>query len=346
MQYYISWTHSDPIYHERLPNLGVLVSPPNVNQIWTVHQWPSLPPHLLLDSGAFQYMRNGRKLHPRDVLQRQLRMVADTDAPSAICHLDVPLIGASDPSDLQRRVIASLENAQWLIAQAAEEGVPSEVELVGVIQGHTVAMVYNVACVLADMGYRRFALGSLAPLAASAQDEALRRIEAAMEAVGTNLHVLGVSTVSLLPRLARLGIRSADSAAPMREAWLGGVFYSRPFRRYKLPSPHFREWSRSYGFAELLTTPDPCDCPVCAEDASRILEISGKSYVNLRALHNCYHLSREIADCSGTARVRHLSEASGLAPQDERLCDSSDEGGTSSVSVTSRAASMPRTKPR
>src|SRR5689334_13057008 len=98
MQYYISWTHSDPIYHERLLDLGVLVSPPNVNQVWTVHQWPALPPRLLLDSGAFQYMRNGRSPHPRDVLQRQLRMLANGDFLSAICHLDVPLIGATDPS--------------------------------------------------------------------------------------------------------------------------------------------------------------------------------------------------------------------------------------------------------
>ena len=159
MQYYISWTHSDPIYHERLPDLGVLVSPPNVNQVWTVYQWPALPPHLLLDSGAFQYMRNGRSPHPRDVLQRQLRMLANANFLSAICHLDVPLVGTTDPGDLQRRVITSLENAQWLISQAADEGVPPTVELVGVIQGHTVAMVYNVACALADMGYTRFALG-------------------------------------------------------------------------------------------------------------------------------------------------------------------------------------------
>jgi tRNA-guanine family transglycosylase len=306
MQYYISWTHSDPIYHEQLLDLGVLVSPPNVNQVWTVHQWPTLPPRLLLDSGAFQYFRNGRIPHPSTVLQRQVRMLADTKGLSAICHLDVPLIGATDPSDQQRRMIGSLENARWLIAQAADEGVPPTVELVGVIQGHTVTTVYNVACALADMGYTRFALGSLAPLAASSQDEALRRIEAAMEAIGTNLHILGVSTVTLLPRLARFGIRSADSAAPMREAWLGGVFYSRPFRRYKLPSPHFHEWRRTYGFAELLTTPESCDCPVCVEDASRILEVTGKRFVNLRALHNCYHLAREIADCSGNAGERHL----------------------------------------
>lgn len=306
MQYYISWTHSDPIYHAQFPDLGVLVSPPNVNQVWTIRDWPTLPSRLLLDSGAFQHIRSGRSPLPCDVLQRQLRMLASANMSSAICHLDVPLIGTKDSDELRRRVITSLENAQWLIANAEEEGVPPSVELVGVIQGHTVAMIYNVACALADMGYKRFALGSLAPLAASSQGEAVRRIEAALEAIGTNLHILGVSTVTLLPQLAQLGIRSADSAAPMREAWLGGIFYSRPFRRYKLPSPHFLEWRRSYGFAEVLTSPIPCDCPVCAEDATKLLTVTGKQSVNLRAMHNCYHLAREIADCTALSSDRTL----------------------------------------
>lgn len=303
MQYYISWTHSDPIYHETLPDLGVLVSPPNVNSVWTVRNWQTSPSRLILDSGAFQYLRSERAPSPLEVLQRQRRMLAGQEGAAAICHLDVPLIGVREPTELQRRVTRSLENAQWLMAHAREEGLAAGIELIGVIQGQSVAAVYNVACALADMGYTRFALGSLAPLASSAQDEALRRIEAAMEAIGTNLHILGVSTVTLLPRLARLGIRSADSAAPMREAWLGGVFYSRPFRRYKLPSPHFREWRRSYGFAELLAKPEPCECPACAEDANSILEVTGKRFVNLRALHNCYHLAREIADTSPEAAL-------------------------------------------
>ena len=33
----------------------------------------------------------------------------------------------------------------------------------------------------------------------------------------------------------------------MQEAWRGGVFYSRPFRRFKPPSAHFKEWSRTFG---------------------------------------------------------------------------------------------------
>src|SRR5262249_10794025 len=161
-----------------------------------------------------------------------------------------------------------------------------------VIQGYTVETIYAVARALQDLGYNAFALGSLAPLAARDTDEVMRRIEAAVEAVGSNIHILGVSTVSLLAEISRLGVTSVDSSAPMREAWMGGVVYSRPFRRFKLATNHFREWQRNYKFADLLQEPLPCDCPTCCDDSGQLLIIEGKRAVNLRALHNCYHLAR------------------------------------------------------
>jgi 7-cyano-7-deazaguanine tRNA-ribosyltransferase len=294
MDYYISWTHSDPVYHEAIPWIGgVLVSPPNVNSVWHVGRWPSLPSRLLLDSGAFQDYKGGHARDPAAVLARQLAMIAGEAIPTGICHLDAPLLGTRDLAELDRRVTCSLARAQWLIDHTARAGLPSHVRSIGVIQGHTVERVYFVGRTLADMGYEHFALGSLAPLSASQPAEVLRRVEAALEAVGPDLHILGVSAIGLLPELARLGVRSVDSGAPMHEAVRGGIYYSRPFRRYKLASPHFREWERTYKFAAVLTEPLPCDCPVCREDSSRILEPQGKPFVNLRALHNCYHLARE-----------------------------------------------------
>jgi 7-cyano-7-deazaguanine tRNA-ribosyltransferase len=295
MQYYISWTHSDPIYHEAVPGVGVLVSPPNVNLAWHVRRWPTQPVRLVLDSGAFQDFRAGRIRDPADVLARQLAMIEGERTPTGLCHVDLPVFGISDVGELGRRVTRSLEHARWLIDYAEREGLPPQVEPIGVIQGHSVEHVYFAARALADMGYTRFALGSLAPMTASKRDEVLRRVEAAIEAVGTDLHILGVSAVTLLPELARLGVGSVDSGAPMHEAIRGGIYYSQPFRRYKLPSPHFQEWQRTYKFAGILTEPLPCDCPVCCMDSSRILEPQGKAFVNLRALHNCYHLAREFA---------------------------------------------------
>jgi tRNA-guanine family transglycosylase len=145
------------------------------------------------------------------------------------------------------------------------------------------------------MGYTSFALGSLAGMVASSRDELLRRVEAALEAVGPNLHVLGVSSTTVLPQLVRAGVASIDSGAPIHEAWRGGLFYSRPFRRYKLASPHFQEWRRTYSFAEILTDPLPCDCPVCQENPEHIFQLKGKRFINLRAVHNYYHILRDLA---------------------------------------------------
>ena len=68
MDYDISWTHSDPVYHRYIRNIGVLVSPPNVSHAWSVDEWTDLPPSLIIDSGAYQYHREGRVVEPRAVL--------------------------------------------------------------------------------------------------------------------------------------------------------------------------------------------------------------------------------------------------------------------------------------
>jgi 7-cyano-7-deazaguanine tRNA-ribosyltransferase len=228
------------------------------------------------------------------VLSQQLQIVQDTPIPTGICHLDVPMLGTRNLAELDRRVELNLSNARWLIEHAQTHGLSPNIRPIGVIQGYSVDNIYMVALTLADMGYTCFALGSLASMVASGKDELFRRVESALEAVGPNLHVLGVSSASVLARLARLGIASADSGAPIHEAWRGGLFYSQPFRRYKLPSAHLKEWCRSYSFADILAEPLPCSCPVCQEDRSRLMEPRGKMFVNLRAIHNCYHITREL----------------------------------------------------
>ncbi|GAB4199186.1 MAG: hypothetical protein OHK0022_19210 [Roseiflexaceae bacterium] len=292
MDYYISWTHSDPIYQSHLAGVRALVSPPNVSLSWNVAKWSTLPEALILDSGAFQYWRSGKMPEPTAVLARQLSMIEGTTLSVGLCHLDVPLLGARSQGDRDERVAQNLRNAHWLIGQVNR--LPARIRPIGVIQGFSVENVCHVALTLADMGYTAFALGSLAKMVASSRDEVLRRVEAALEAVGPNIHVLGVSSTAVLAELGRLGIASADSGAPIHEGWRGGLFYSRPFRRYKIASAHFQEWGRSYSFADVLDAPLSCSCPVCASDSARLMEPRGKEMVNLRALHNCYHLMREL----------------------------------------------------
>ena len=290
MKYFISWTHSDPVYQQFFPNTRVLISPPNVSLVWQLDRWSQLPQELILDSGAFQHHRAGRHPSPEVVLTQQRFMLANYQHTVGLCHLDVLMIGAKGPTEILHRTTQSLEHARWLIDHITQLGLPDYIEPIGVIQGADVEQIFYVGQALAAMGYRRFALGSLAGKVANARDEVLRRAEAALEAVGPRLHILGVSSVPIIESLANSGVESVDSGAPIKEASRGGIFYSQPFRRYKLPSDHFREWSRNYGFAEILDTPFPCDCPICREDPTYLLDPHGKIAVNRRAVHNYYHL--------------------------------------------------------
>lgn len=293
MKYFISWTHSDPVYQQFFADVRALISPPNVSLAWQVSRWPIPPTELIIDSGAFQHHREGRSPTPEVVLSRQVYIAAGLDVPIGMCHLDVLAAGARTPADAARRSAQNLAQARWLIEHGAEQ-LPANAEPIGVIQGRDAEQIFYVARALAEMGYQRFALGSLAGKVANARDEVLRRTEAALEAVGPRLHMLGVSSVPVIEALARLGVESADSGTPIKEAARGGIFYSEPFRRYKLPSAYFREWQRSYSFAEVLESPLPCDCPVCRDDPAQLMNPNGKVAVNLRALHNYYHLRRDI----------------------------------------------------
>lgn len=299
MKYFVSWTHSDPVYQQHMAGVRTLVSPPNVSQTWRALDWPCPPEELIVDSGAFQHHRAGRAPSPEAALRQQLHIVDGLDSPVAICHLDVLMIGARSPEEAARRSQRSLEQASWLIRSLTLAGASTRVEPIGVIQGQSVEQVFYVAQALADMGYRRFALGSLASRVSGARDEVLRRAEAALEAVGPRLHILGVSSLGVLSALSRLGVESADSGTPIKEAASGGVIYSGPYRRYKLPSPHFREWRRSYGLAEILEGPLPCECPACQGSPGAMMEPRGKAAVNLRAVHNYFHLRRCISEAIG-----------------------------------------------
>jgi 7-cyano-7-deazaguanine tRNA-ribosyltransferase len=301
VQYYIAWTHSDAVYHHYIADVGMLVSPPNVNLAWTVEKWPALPKQLMIDSGGFQYCKEGRAVEPHAALARQLQMLAGAAIPTQICHLDIPLLGACSRRDCDRRVSRNLKNASWLIEHLRRAPLSASITPIGVIQGYDEISIYHAARALADMGYSTFALGSLVPIATHNLSEVIHRIEVAVEAIGSNLHILGVSSVKVMERIATLRIRSFDSSAPITESWRGGIFYSQPLRRYKIPSPHLKEWARSYQWGEILEEPLPCICPVCRHDSQSIMSFRGKQMINLRAVHNCFHLHREFNEVAENA---------------------------------------------
>ena len=90
---------------------------------------------------------------------------------------------------------------------------------VGAAQGWDECTYVEAAEALVGMGYEYIALGGLAR---SSTKEISRIVTAVSDVVADRacLHVFGVARASLLPLLLELGVTSADSAAPLRQAWL------------------------------------------------------------------------------------------------------------------------------
>lgn len=90
---------------------------------------------------------------------------------------------------------------------------------VGAAQGWDEPTYVEAAEALIQMGYEYIAVGGLAR---SNTQEVSRVLTAVSRAVAgrARLHVFGVARASLIPLLLELGISSADSAAPLRQAWL------------------------------------------------------------------------------------------------------------------------------
>jgi queuine/archaeosine tRNA-ribosyltransferase len=174
---------------------------------------------------------------------------------------------------------------------------PVPVEPIGVIQGYDADSVYNSGVALAEMGYRRFAVGSLIALMRRHRYDDIRHmVAAAYEAVGSRLHVLGVTSPNLFDDFKRLGVESLDSSTPIREAVQGGIHYSHPYRRFRAPgvTPAAHDMLRSKRPGTALDRPLPCPCPVCQVDPYRLFQLGSKAAANHRSLHNYFHLKWEI----------------------------------------------------
>ena len=90
---------------------------------------------------------------------------------------------------------------------------------VGAAQGWDERTYVEAADALVEMGYEYIALGGLAR---SNTREVSTILTAVSDIVAGRacMHVFGVARASLLPLLLELGVTSADSAAPLRQAWL------------------------------------------------------------------------------------------------------------------------------
>lgn len=290
-EFYMSWARSDPLYQNYFPDCQLLISPQSVRHSWGAASFKRQPAKLIIDSGAYWYIKNNRNPPPpKEIFYRQVKMAEGSNCPTTICHFDMPLSPKETQIDNNyRRIESTIGNAYEFMELFTRVNFPSNVESLGVIQGYDTTSVKFCAQELCRMGFSRFGLGSLASL--YRPEEIISRVKAAMEVVGTNLHIFGISNIKLMLRLARLGINSFDSSRPMKAAIYNTVFYSSPFRIFIVERA-----KNKIKHAPVLQDLLPCSCPVCKDNPSALMVTGRKKYHNIRAIHNYYHLLREIQE--------------------------------------------------
>lgn len=299
MRIYASWYAGDPEYQLIDKNCHILISPTSVSRKWNIKKFTIKPMSIMIDSGSFHFInvdKNKLKVSQKEMFERQIKIL-DGFKKAIICHLDFPIPRKGLSIDqMKERVEITIENAQIFYDLCLKYSRKlCGIKPLAVIQGYDIDSILYCVKKLKSIGYKRFGIGSVAYLSRLNRNEIIRRIVSVFRFV-RNLHVFGVSSIELMRTLKKFGVMSVDSATPVKEAVFSGILYSNPFRRFKIATEHFAyDWSKKYGYAKPLNRPLPCKCPVCKNIGSWVLMRRGKKiWNNLRALHNYYHLKKEI----------------------------------------------------
>lgn len=305
MDFYVSWSHSDPFYQLYDKQCSMLISTAAVSSIWQLARFPKLPYQVMIDSGSYSYVANNMPLPiAREIFNRQLAIIADSDIPTIVCAADMPLLGKSlSLTERNQAIDKTIANAWELKALLAEyyksatigKQRQHPIEPLAVIQGYDNASLKYCARQISAMGYTRFGIGSMAHLYDT--KEIVRRVEAVQSIVGPSVHVFGVSAIETMRRLKALGVDSVDSARPIKAAIYNEIVYSEPYRRFGIAGSHFRPSDPKFGVHRLLSQLTlKCPCPVCKNEINNdILKLGVRKYLLLRAVHNYYHVKKMIA---------------------------------------------------
>lgn len=166
------------------------------------------------DCGAFSYRD---KTQPPYQIQEILDYYKDLGFTYGVA-LDHLIFASMSAAERERRLDITLNNAQAFLSQHQAGGY--QFTPVGIAQGWNPASRRQAIEKLQEMGYRHLALGGM--VRSSDKD-----IKATLEAIqpilshDAHLHIFGIARLSILPDLLRLGVTSADSASPIRRAFLG-----------------------------------------------------------------------------------------------------------------------------
>ncbi|GCE23226.1 hypothetical protein [Dictyobacter kobayashii] len=316
MEFYVSWSHSDPLYQLYDERCSMLISITAVSHIWRLSRFPKLPYHVMLDSGSYSYISNGLSLPtPKAVFQRQLAILMGTTTPAIVCSVDHPIFGKSlSLTDKNRAIDKTIANSWELKTLVAEYyrsvGIDKQnlplIEPLAIVQGYDTASLKYCARQLQAMGHTRFGLGSMAHL--YNMKEIVRRVEAVQSVVGKPIHIFGVSAIETMKILEELQVASVDSARPIKSAIYNAILYSEPFQRFGIAGSIFRNGEKKFSDHKLLEQLSrPCPCPVCNNNINNnILKLKVRKYLLLRAIHNYYHVKKMIAGWTEENEVKKI----------------------------------------
>lgn len=291
---YLCWSDREPEFQQLLPGSHLLVSPALLTKRWTVQSWKMLPDTVMVDSGSFTQTKTKGIVSVSTCLGAQLRILEgwSPEREAILVHYDKPLHPNLPFDKYQERVCENLEAAKDYIDRfpKAQHLIPMAV--IHALDGETLASSYLE---LRGMGYRRFAIGSLVALVNRSRKHLQSLLRICQELGMVGVHVLGISSPSLLKGQLGPWIGSFDTSAPVRQAIGGTIFYSRPFERFILrPTGPQKLTNRSFGNRASLEMPRPCACPVCSADSLALLCTNEIEARQLRKIHNAYQLLEEV----------------------------------------------------
>lgn len=230
---------SDPIFDGMLISKASITpaAEKRIRQAGGVHRFTRLDPALPImgDCGAFTYLLAEK---PAYTTQQVIDYYRDFgfDYGVSLDHLGFVTIemlenafeqdklkekwwkGKTTAQIQAERFELTLQNAQEFLdlhAQQKPDFIP-----IGIAQGGTPELYYTAIERLIKMGYQHLALGGLIK---SSDQDIIAILEKLQPLLKNNiqLHIFGVARLSLVPHFVRLGVTSADSASPLRRAFLG-----------------------------------------------------------------------------------------------------------------------------
>ncbi len=304
MDFYISWSHSDPHYQMYDNDCHMLISPHNITGVWQLKRFSHLPTKVLLDSGCYSYIANNLPLPtPKETFKRQLFITQDTDLPTTICAMDIPILRKDATlGERDRAIDKTIANAWELklliteYSKSLSNSKPREypIEAMAIIQGFDITSLKYCARRLMEIGYTSFGIGSMAHLYDT--NEIVRRIEAVQSVIGQTVHIFGVSAIETLKEFKGLQVGSIDSTRPIKAAIYNEILYSDPYFRVGIAGSRFRLDNRKFSEGKLVSHLSiKCPCPICMGEVNNDILVTGKrKNLLMRAVHNYYHVKKMI----------------------------------------------------